>query len=83
MGFNPIKFDKVIASIMGFDYRKIPTIIKASSINNKFKVDDDTNYIVTVSNSSELNNVNGEKLRFIRSFGFEPTSGWKGHIEIK
>jgi uncharacterized protein (DUF362 family) len=79
-GFNPVAVDTVGAILMGFDYRKIPTIKRAWDIQNfplvAFKPED----IQCKSNVLEWsgNLFNLEKGPHL---GFEPHFGWKGHIE--
>ena len=82
VGFNPVKFDKVIASIMGFDYEKIPVIVRAAMTKEKYIIDDTPDNIIVKSNIEELDNRSNEEIKKIRYFNFEPTSGWKGHIEF-
>ena len=82
VGFNPVKFDKVIASIMGFDYEKIPVIVRAAMKKEKYIIDDTPDNIMVKSNIEELDNRSNDEIKKIRYFNFEPTSGWKGHIEF-
>ena len=79
-GYNALAIDTVGASLMGFDYKKIPLI------NNTFKtvnskqplffggVED----IKVVDDDKEFNLNSYQKYR---NLNFEPHPNWKGHIE--
>jgi len=71
-GFNPVYIDRVAASIMGFDYQKIPQI-KNGFINQSWNLCRYTeNEIIWKSN---LKNVKELNLKFV------PPRYWVGHIE--
>ena len=79
-GFDPSIVDLVCAKIMGFDYKKIPSIV------NAFKVDElpITQYRPDeVCINSNLEKIQGslDKIAFDKSWLFKPHFGWKGHIE--
>jgi hypothetical protein len=70
-GFNPVVVDYIASQIMGFDYEKIPIIREG------FK---NENFILCPFNEEDLiipSNVEWRKI----NLKFEPTIGWKGHIE--
>lgn len=70
-GFHPVYSDYVASYIMGFDYRKIPTIYRG--FNEEF-------FNLSYSKPEELiieSNINWEKL----NLEFIPAKGWKNHIE--
>lgn len=78
IGTNPVCFDEVISTIMGFDYRFIPSINNARKITDELElVDLKLNSIVN-SNYSYWNNklINDIK---DKTFYFEPSEGWKGY----
>lgn len=79
-GFNPVAVDTVCATIMGFDYHKIPMLARAWKIQDYPLVDFGTESVECFSNSSEWNG-SLEKLSKSRRLGFKPYFGWKGHIE--
>ena len=79
-GFNPVAVDTVCATIMGFDYHKIPMLAHAWKVKNYPLVDFGTESVKCFSNISEWNG-SLEKLRKALHLGFKPSLGWKGHIE--
>ena len=76
-GDNRVNFDRVVATMMGFDYERIPTLYQCDKINvlplekSDFEI---------VSNNKELN---GEKFPYNFSLDFIPADNWIGHIERK
>jgi len=79
-GLNPVAVDTVCATLMGFDYRKIPNIEKAWEAKTYPIVDFRPEDICCVSNVEEWNGT----LRHVESaphLGFEAHFGWRGHIE--
>lgn len=81
-GTNPVCFDETIATIMGFDYAKIPTIKLARETNSKYKlVDKDTKPYI-ISNNDKFNVGDLDLLKESNTLKFEASSGWKGHIEL-
>ncbi|MFC1818786.1 hypothetical protein ACFL0B_06795 [Thermodesulfobacteriota bacterium] len=80
-GFDPSIVDLVCAKIMGFDYRKIPSIANAFIIKELPITQYHPNEISIKSN---LEKIEGylENITFDKSWSFEPHFGWKGHIEL-
>lgn len=80
-GFNPLVIDTVMATIMGFDFRKIPNIYKAYIIK-KYPISN-YNYedIKIISNnkawSRKITDINFED-----TLKYKPSLGWKSHIEM-
>jgi uncharacterized protein (DUF362 family) len=80
-GFNPLVIDTVMATIMGFDFRKIPNIYKAYIIK-KYSISN-YNYedIKIISNnkawSKKITDINFED-----TLKYKPSLGWKSHIEM-
>ncbi len=77
---NPVAADAVTAALMGFDWRKIPLL------KNAFE---SRPHPLCTRPAAELSaNVNGELLGLPdllhspRRMKFEPSAGWKGHIEM-
>lgn len=76
---NPVANDLVAAEIMGFDWKKIPSLYHALEMNIKYplvRFERDEIKIHTKSGDLYLN-----ELRKNYSFNFYPTGGWVGHIE--
>ncbi len=79
-GFNPVAFDAVAASLMGFDINKIPLIRKG--------LEDNSHPLPLYSGSpDDIQVLEGEKVCGLKGFQeyknlkFEPHPNWKGHIE--
>lgn len=76
---NPVVNDSVACELMGFDYKKIPTIYNAYKKKCKYPlVNFDYNDIVVCCGDKKIP-VNQTRTEF--SFDFEPSYGWKNHIE--
>ena len=77
-GENPVAIDTTCATLMGYDWQKIPTVSKAFEV---------INYPLCDFSIKEINVlVNGAKHRLteipeIFVIPFKPQHGWKGHIE--
>lgn len=71
VGSNPLIFDRVICSIMGFDYKLIPSLSKVeidnANANIKYKI---------VSNNMEWNGKDSQEISRFNSLEFQPTIGW-------
>ena len=66
-GVNPVCFDEAIATLMGFDINKIPTLKQIRKRNTKYRiVSSDIHPIFILTH-----------LKYI----IQPSSGWCGHIE--
>lgn len=78
---NPVAADMTMAALMGFDYKKIPTLANAGKydptdlLNTKHDIHIVSNNILW-QNSCGMPHFNNEA-----SLDFRPHSGWKGHIE--
>jgi len=77
-GDDPLATDIVCCTLMGFDWRKIPTLKNGLNVKNC----DLCNSIDDISIVSDC----GEHIFGIRNkfnYIFKPASGWKGHIEYE
>ena len=79
-GSNPVSFDRAITALMGFSPNLIPTINVAENISGKYKLASDGT-VGYVSNDPELDGKLWNEISRSQSLCFEPSSGWKGHIE--
>lgn len=79
-GTNPVAVDTVAATIMGFDYKKVPSIRNAYEIKNYPLVSYDAEDIAIDSNVSSWCDKVSDIL-YEDSLKFEPHYGWKGYIE--
>jgi len=80
-GTNPVCFDETVATLMGFDYKKIPAIVRAREITGKYSLIQGEKPFV-VSDDERLDQKMLEQLSEDALLRFEPTGGWKGHIEL-
>lgn len=76
-GENPVIVDLICSQIMGFDYRKIPTLKRALKLHT---------HNLCQNSIDEFKIQADENIRFddiYTHYGhdFIPTSGWEGHIE--
>jgi len=78
--FNPVVSDFVAAKAMGIDPYKVP-IVENSFLQNSLPIFDKKPEEIVVKSSEECFNINASSIKIIKQF--EPSSGWKGHIEIK
>jgi uncharacterized protein (DUF362 family) len=81
LGFDPAVTDRVCAEIMGFDYKKIPSIRQAFLVDKLPFVNCDPEDISIVSNNEQITG-KIDCCEFDPSWRFEPHFGWKGHVEI-
>ena len=82
-GFNSVCFDEVVATIMGFDKSKIPTLITARNIVGKYELISKEIHPQVVSNCDKYNKISLDDFEYLDLFHFQPSFGWKGHIELK
>jgi uncharacterized protein (DUF362 family) len=73
---NPLAADLVCSAIMGFDYKKIPTLKYATRIKN-FKLYDGKENFEIISDRCK----NLEEIYNNYNFNFKPADSWKGQIE--
>ncbi len=79
-GFNSVCFDECIAELMGMDIKKIPTLLTARKYNNTFRLVDPDGIGKVISNNNYYERI-GVDFKREWSKKFEPSSGWKNHIE--
>jgi len=79
-GFNPVAVDTVCATLMGFDYRKLPMLREAWEIKNYPLAEYYPNEIVCISNLQQWDGLFAQ-LEEAEHLGFRPHFGWAGHIE--
>ena len=68
-----LSFDEFVCLVMGFNPLLIPTFVDSTEEKKDWEV---------VSNSPKFNKKNRVDLANEPIFRFEPSSGWKGHIEL-
>jgi uncharacterized protein (DUF362 family) len=79
-GYSAAVVDAVMARLMGFDFRKIPSIREAFCIPELPLTETSPDEIEIISNCSEISGMNLQTTG--KNFGFTPSSGWKDHIEL-
>ena len=81
-GDNLIGFDKAVATIMGFDWKKIPTIVNAEKHRKKYNLCDEQTNPIIVSNLEVFNNKRVEEIASSDTYQFNASRGWSKHIEL-
>ncbi len=82
-GFNPVAVDLACIKLMGLDYRKIPLMMGVQRLKRPLMFAKDIHALWKslriVSNKEEYLRLQDGETRY---FQFEPSLGWKGHIEL-
>jgi len=81
LGTNPVSVDCVCAKIMGFDYRRIPSIRNAFLVR-RYPICEFSYDHITVHSSDMRFNKRLTQILQTDCFNFQPHFGWKGHIEL-
>lgn len=81
-GFDPVVFDASIAAIMGFDYKKIPSVFNSFSIKDYPITGVEPKDIIIKSDNAIWNNKSLEDFNPEDSLKFVPSIGWLQHIEL-
>lgn len=79
---NPVCFDEIVATVMGFDYRKMPSVFRARNVSGVLELVSKEIKPVIKSNIDELNDKTVDTVPHNKLLYFEPTSGWKNYIEL-
>lgn len=82
-GSNPVCFDEVICTLMGFDIAKIPSLQCARSIQGKCEIVGKGETPMIVSNDAMYNGKRPNELSKNALLQFIPTTGWRNHIELQ
>jgi len=72
---NPVSFDYCVVKLMGFDYKKIPTLFNA--LQEPGLKRDEASEMQLHSNQKEFN---GKINDISDNFRFEPSEGWKDYL---
>lgn len=79
-GFNPVSVDLVCGRLMGFDYRKVPMLLRAFDAHPRPLIAVGPEDVQCRSNQSAYN---GPLSGFAgECLGFAPHFGWVGHVEL-
>lgn len=80
LGTNPVAVDATLATMVGFDYHKIPMIERAFHLIDWQLVSFSQEQIEVQSDNPRWEGIKvGERCD---SLGFAPPSGWIGHVEL-
>ena len=72
---NPVEFDYCVVKLMGFDYKRLPTLFNALKDEQLYRRN--AEHIILHSNKKEF----CKKVREISiNFGFKPAKGWDGYL---
>ena len=82
-GLNPVCFDEVICTLMGFDVDKVPTMACVRAVKGKYKIVATDEVPFIVSNTEQYNGKMKIDLSAESVLNFIPSSGWQGHIEMR
>ena len=80
-GVNPVCFDEAIATLMGFDMKKIPSLVTARNIRGKYRLTENDDEPLIVSNYNAWDHKKPSEISKQDLLNFHPTSGWINHIE--
>ncbi len=83
VGRNPVAVDTVACAIMGYDYRKVPTVREAYCIKKYPLIQTAPENVMIISNNKNFDGKTPEDISWDTSFQFIPQFGWKDHIELK
>ena len=75
MGSDPLKFDRAVCSLMGFDYRNIPSLYNEELFDPDYPISDKCDVRI-ISNNKNWDGKNLDEIREHYSFEFQPTLGW-------
>jgi hypothetical protein len=81
-GYNAYFIDLVVAKIIGFDHKKIPTLQEVTTIKNHPIIKNDF-FNVNISSNLFRGVQNLTTIRKYIHYNFVPTKGWKNHIELE
>ena len=83
-GDNPVCFDEMITTLMGFDIKKIPTFKYARNVSDCHKIVQDGDTPILLSNNTSYNNKSIDEIARNKSIllNYIANPGWIGHIEL-
>lgn len=83
VGNNPVAVDTVACSIMGYDYKKVPTVWNGYCLDKYALIQAAPQEVTILSNNKQFDGKKPEEISWDTSFQFVPQFGWKDHIELK
>lgn len=76
LGDNPVVFDETIATLMGADITRIPTLLHARSCKGKYELCNPNEAAVIISNDERWNGKIANDISPSDKLYYIPTSGW-------
>lgn len=75
MGDDPVQFDRVICSLMGFNFKLIPSLYSNELMYSDCPISSENEYEI-ISNNKDWNKKTCEEIYDKYSLEFQPTMGW-------
>lgn len=82
MGDDQVCFDEALATLMGMDITKIPTLQQVRK-NSNIQIAKNNEKPIIISNVQSWNKKKLSEIKWKDTLQFKPTFGWAGHIEIE
>lgn len=82
MGDSPVLFDETVATLMGFDIKKIPTFETIKKYDGLYIYYEKDASLIVLSNDNRFKDLNLDYFGYEDSLQYIPTAGWQGHIEL-
>lgn len=79
MGKEALAFDRVVCSLMGFDYRNIPSLYNTKIFENDYPIASSNNAQIQ-SNNIDWHEKSIDEIREKSSLKFQPTLGWEAKL---
>ena len=80
-GINPVAVDAVLATLVGFDYKRLPLIANAFDVSDLPLVDFRPDHVRVLSSQRRLSKLHvGQPYH---EYAFRPPSGWQGHTGFR
>lgn len=83
IGENYVCFDEAVATIMGMNFKLIPSIYKPRLFTKDLPIVLENDNTTIVSNNKHWDKQPLDKIKYEDTLQLLPSSGWKGHIELK
>lgn len=81
MSDSVVCFDEAVASILGFDVKKIPLYTHVRN-DHVYPLEREDNHAAIVSNCEQWDQKRIWEINKDNAINIEPSSGWRGHIEL-
>ena len=82
VAFSPVVGDMAMSRLMGFDYKKIPSIYQGFSLR-RYRIDGGIDEVeAEIESNVKSWNDRIVQIPLNETFCFEPAYGWERHIEL-